>query len=147
MSGSLIEILVRSFVSSFGADRKGASRFSSCISGPLWIGLFIYLFLRKILLGAAKVLKSFDLKMQMSVFGRFPRLADHPFCKSLVAENQGPGILCWARQFDCFARVQPTIAIDCTVATGIIVSATRIDAITTPTQSIADFVSSQGWIS
>src|SRR5205823_11962969 len=54
VSGSLIEILVCSFVSSFGADRKGVSRFSSCISGPLWIGLFIYLFLRRVLAGVAK---------------------------------------------------------------------------------------------
>ena len=54
VSGSLIEILVCSFVSSFGADRKGVSRFSSCISGPLWIGLFIYLFLRRVLADVAK---------------------------------------------------------------------------------------------
>jgi hypothetical protein len=41
-------------VSSFAVDVKGISRFNSCISAPLWIGLFIYLFLRKILPGMAK---------------------------------------------------------------------------------------------
>jgi len=54
VSGSLIEILAPSVVSFFGADRKGISRFSSCISGALWIGLFIYLFLRKVFPGVAK---------------------------------------------------------------------------------------------
>ena len=33
---------------------KGISRFSSCISASFWIGLFIYLFLRKVLAGVAK---------------------------------------------------------------------------------------------
>ncbi len=54
VSGSLIDVIVLSFVLSLGADRKGISRLSCCISGPLWIGLFIYLFLRKVLPGVAK---------------------------------------------------------------------------------------------
>ena len=54
LSGSLIDVLVPSFVSSSGADRKGISRLSSCVSASFWIGLFIYLFLRKVLAGVAK---------------------------------------------------------------------------------------------
>ena len=47
VSGSPIEIRVPSFVSSMGADPKGSSHSSSCMSAPLWIGLAIYLFLRE----------------------------------------------------------------------------------------------------
>ena len=54
VSGSLIDILVPSIVSSFGAELNGFSRFSSWISDPLWLGLFIYLFIRKFLPGMAK---------------------------------------------------------------------------------------------
>ena len=54
VSGSLIEILVPSVVSSFGAELNGFSRFSSWISDPLWLVLFIYLFLRKVFPGVAK---------------------------------------------------------------------------------------------
>jgi len=43
-----------SFVSFFAGAVKEFSRFSSCISAPLWIGLAIYLFLRKCLFGVAK---------------------------------------------------------------------------------------------
>ena len=56
LSGSLIDVLVPSFVSSSSADRKGISRLSSCVSASFWIGLFIYLFLRKVLAGVAKTL-------------------------------------------------------------------------------------------
>ena len=69
----------------------------------------------------------------------------------------GNGLLCSAighsgelprtRQLDCLARVQPTVAIEWAVAVRIIVSATRIEAITTLTQNIADLVPSQAWIS
>jgi hypothetical protein len=54
VSESLIEILVLSFVSSSGAEVSGFARFSSWISRPLWLGLFIYLFIRKFLPGVAK---------------------------------------------------------------------------------------------
>src|SRR6266550_1660670 len=42
VSGSLIEMRAPSFASYFGADIKGISGFSFCISTPLWIGLAIY---------------------------------------------------------------------------------------------------------
>lgn len=58
-SGSSIDVLVPSLVSSFGADRKGISRFTSCIPGRLWIGVFIYLFLRNMGAGVAKISEIF----------------------------------------------------------------------------------------
>jgi hypothetical protein len=58
VSGSLIEILVPSVVSSLGAELNGFSRFSSWISDPLWLVLFIYLFIRKVLRGVAKKVQS-----------------------------------------------------------------------------------------
>jgi hypothetical protein len=54
LSGSLIDVLVPSFVLSSSADRKGISRLSSWVSASFWIGLFIYLFLRKVSAGVAK---------------------------------------------------------------------------------------------
>jgi len=53
LSGSLIDVLP-SFVSSSSADEKGISRLSSWVSASFWIGLFIYLFLRKVSAGVAK---------------------------------------------------------------------------------------------
>jgi len=54
LSGSLIDVLVSSLVSSSSADGKDISRLSSCVSASFWLVLFIYLFLRKVLAGVAK---------------------------------------------------------------------------------------------
>src|SRR5690349_1767770 len=54
VSGSLIDKRIPSVVWTFGGAVKDFRRFSVCISGSLWIGLFIYLFLRKVLAGVAK---------------------------------------------------------------------------------------------
>jgi hypothetical protein len=72
-SGSLIDIFVRSFVSSFGVDVKGISRFSSCISGSLWIGLAIYLFFRKILAGVAKRFENLYRRLRTAQMGQAPK--------------------------------------------------------------------------
>src|SRR5262245_36102425 len=53
VSGSFTAIRVSWFVSAFDTAREDLSRFSSWISGSLWFGLFICLFLRKIWAGVA----------------------------------------------------------------------------------------------
>jgi hypothetical protein len=49
-----MDILVSSFGSAPSVEPNDLSRFSPCISACFWIGLVIYLFLRKILTGVAK---------------------------------------------------------------------------------------------
>jgi len=137
-SGSLIDIVVTSFVSFLAGAVKEFSRFSSCISAPLWIGLAIYLFLRKCLFGVAKNLKSLNHKDEKICVRQ--RIAV-PRIVTPAAENQGLLLLCGTGQLDCLARVQPTVAIEFAVAISVILSANWVDAIATITQNIAYLVS------
>ncbi len=90
VSGSLIDVLVPSFVSSSGADRKGISRLSSGISASSWMGSFIYLFLRKI---GAGVAKDFEILVRTLVGADLASLFDSGMtgreaCQELVLHHQ-----------------------------------------------------------